>query len=153
MAITLKEKTWKSSRPKSAEGSGVAKALKLTDKDCAKAPKVMSLAEVVAGLAAADALSTALKTAQGKMAGDKSKEAGKIVPLMVGWMKECTDFTYDLRVRKVGLRFAEMFAESKVTVDEHHAQARSAHQLMLGNGGMPENKRILTWMGTARDVG
>ena len=153
MAITLTVKIWRASRPASAEGSGVAKALELTDKHCAKAATAMSLAEIAAGVTAAEALSKALKLAQGKMAGDKSKEAAKTSPLMPGWMAECTAFAYELKARKVGLKFAEVFAESKAQVDTQHIEAKSAHQMMIGRGAPPDNKTIMKWMTTIRDVG
>ena len=153
MAITLTEKMWKANRPASAEGSGVAKALKLTDAHCRKAPAGMSLAEVGSALTAVEALSKALKLAQEKMKGDKSKEASKTSPLMSGWMAECTAFAYDVKARKVGIKFAEAFAESKALVDTQHADAQSAHQLMIRGGAPPDNKSIMKWMATIRDVG
>ena len=145
MAITLTEKMWKANRPASAEGSGVAKALKLTDAHCKKAPAGMSLAEVGSALTAVEALSKALKLAQEKMKGDKSKEASKTSPLMPGWMAECTAFAYEVKARKVGIKFAEVFAESKARVDTEHADAQSAHQMMIGRGAPPIFTMAPTW--------
>jgi len=155
MGITLTEKLWKSTRPKSAKDSGVASAIALTEKHCKKAVATMSAAEVDAAGKAADALDLALKTAQAGMASDASKEAKAAAPIIKGWRTECTDFkkdltqrTYAIRVEIVAQKYKETFDNQKLTFDVHHAKAKLAHQ----GQGQPADKDILNWMGAARDM-
>ena len=99
MGITLTEKLWKSTRPKSAKDSGVAGAIALTDKHCKKAVGTMTATEVEAAGKAVDALDLALKTAQAGMASDASTEAKAAAPAIKGWRTECTDYKKDLTLR------------------------------------------------------
>lgn len=155
MGITITEKAWKSVRPKSAKDSGVAGAIKGTDKACSKAINSMNASEVDAAGKAVDALDLALKTAQAGMASDKSDEAKKAAPIVKGWRTECTDYkkdltarTYALKVEFVSAKYKEIFDNQKKTFDVHYAAARLASQ----GQAQPADKDILNWMGAARDM-
>jgi hypothetical protein len=155
MAITLTEKLWKSTRPKSAKDSGVAGALAGTDKHCKKAVAAMTATEVEAAGKAADALDLALKTAQSGMASDASKEAKAAVPLIKGWRSECADYKKELTLRMYAIRveivtkvYKETFDNQKLIFDALYAKARLAHQ----GQAQPAEKDILIWMGGVRNM-
>jgi hypothetical protein len=154
MSITLTVSAWKKVRPKSAEGSGVAKALAVTDKDCKKDPKNMTSAEVSAAVTATEALKKCLKVAAEKVEKDKKDASSqKAVPQIYGWIVECTAFTYQLKARAVSLKFAETFKDAKDRVDKEYLECERAAKVVATGGPLPSDKALINWMSTIRDAG
>lgn len=154
MSITLTVSAWKKARPKSAEGSGVAKALAVTDKDCKKDPKNMTIAEVNAAVTATEALKKCLKVAADKVEKDKKDASSqKAVPQIYGWIVECTAFAYQLKARTVSLKFAELFKDAKDRVDKDYLECAQAAKVLATGGQPPSDKALINWMSTIRDTG
>jgi hypothetical protein len=154
MSITLTVPTWEKTRPKSAKGSGVAKALAVTGKDCKKDPKTMTSAEVKSATTAAATLRSCLKVAADKIEADKKDaSAQKVVPQIYAWMNECTQFTYELKVRVVSLKFAETFSPMQDQANKHYVDCARAVKALREGAQLPSDKDLTHWMGTIRDAG
>ena len=160
MAITITANSWKKDRPKSAKGSGVAKAAGAVDKACRKAVTAMTEPETVAAASAVEGLKKALKVANTKIKADKkAKDRSKILGLVAGWIGECDDYAKDLIVRRYRIKveklttvYHDSYGVTRDILLAAHTAAKAAATQMASTGAVPAANDIQKWMGAARDA-
>ncbi len=159
MNFTFTEKIWKDKRPKSAKGSGVAKALKLVANTTRKNATAMNATEVQAANDALTALNNAYSTASAKIKKDtKDKKRDEITGLISGWvreianaLKELREQGYALKVEKVQAMYYDTYNGNRDVMLVSHAAALSAKATLDQSGTTPSSRDLQSWMGSVRD--
>jgi uncharacterized phage infection (PIP) family protein YhgE len=157
MTFTFNAAAWKNVRPKSAEGSGVAAAIKEFTKVVQKDVGDMNTAEVEKARKATQAVVKAFDTGLGKIKSNDPK-APAAKKAIGGWKTECENYLrtlqqrdYAIHLSKVQAAYEHAYRDARNNVVQAHAAAKQAEAVRHGSGDLPENKLLMNWAGVARN--
>lgn len=148
---------WKRVRPKEAEGSGVAAAIKAFVNVVQKDVGAMNTAEVAKARKATEAVVSAFDLGLSKIKKN-DMPAQKAKTSIATWKTECAVYLQELQnrdrailVEPVQREYEKLYQAARDNVLAAHAAAKQAAAAVQAGGPMPENKFTLNWATVARN--